>query len=157
MLKDGSSLQVVPIVYQYSQPHHESMRCHKYLKRYYLKNVDVKCNVRLCFCSLSVCLDVICVWTEALTFHMDILKYLCLNYSHVPSFVMSVSLVHIGVGGWDGVGCGPGHFCTLLRNHPYYTLCVLCLSVFRRERSKQWRWPNVSVYPIGIFTSGTNF
>lgn len=28
---------------------HESMHCHKYLKRYYLKNVDVKCNVRLCF------------------------------------------------------------------------------------------------------------
>lgn len=49
------------------------------------------------FCSLSVCLDVICVWTEALTFHMDILKYLCLNYSHVPSFVMSVSSVRTGV------------------------------------------------------------
>lgn len=48
------------------------------------------------FCSLSVCLDVICVWTEALTFHMDILKYLCLNYSHVPSFVMSVSSVRTG-------------------------------------------------------------
>lgn len=35
----------------------------------------------------------VCVWTEALTFHMDILKYLCLNYSHFPSFVMSVSSV----------------------------------------------------------------
>lgn len=132
MLKDGSSLQVVPIVYQYSQPHHESMRCHKYLKRYYLKNVDVKCNVRLCFCSLSVCLDVICVWTEALTFHMDILKYLCLNYSHVPSFVMSVSLVHIGVGGtgWGVVRGTSAHYYAIILTILY----VFYVSVFLDEK-----------------------
>lgn len=57
---------------------------------------------------------------------MDILKYLCLNYSHVPSFVMSVSLVRTG--GWRG-GAG-GRFCTRLRIHSYYTLCVLHVSVF---------------------------
>lgn len=71
------------------------------------------------FCSLSVCLDVICVWTEALTFHMDILKYLCLNYSHVPSFCYECELAAYG-----------GQFCTQLRIHSFWLYSVFYVSVF---------------------------
>lgn len=81
----------------------------------------------VCLPRRSLC----CVNRNMNLFHMDILKYLCLNYSHVPSFVTSESLVCIlegnvegGVGVWGGVTSAHDvHSCL-------HCVCSSCLSVF---------------------------
>lgn len=120
-------------------------------RQYYLKDVDVKCNVGFFFyfnyyffvCFEVFCLFVVlgflvclprrslCVNRNIDSFHTDILKYLCLNYSHVPSFVTSESLVRILEGDVEGGGVfwgegSPLHTTSTLA----YTVCVLYLIFF---------------------------
>lgn len=73
------------------------------------------------------------------------LKYLCLNYRHVPFFCYKCVCVCLCVWAWCTLDVASAHSI-----HFYYTLCFLCLSVFRQERSYQWRWPKC-LYPVGTF------
>lgn len=68
----------------------------------------------------------LCV-SEALNFHeKDILKYLCLNYSHVSSCSF--------------YECDS---CVRTRAHVYVNKCIRVCSMFSDENKKQWEWPNV--------------
>lgn len=71
--------------------------------------------------------------TDTLTFHTDVLKYLCLKYSHVPFFVTSAIR--------SVTGRALVHTTTL--SSLLYSVCSVSLCC-RLEMRMQWRWPKCS-------------
>lgn len=90
-----------------------------------------KCIVRLrFFVSFLVCLDVLCAYQKHCVFtKKDILKYLCLNYSHVSSCSF-----------YERESCC---VCAFTHIHTYVNQCIRVCSMFSDKNKMQWEWPNV--------------
>lgn len=74
---------------------------------------------------------------------MDILKYLCLNYSHVPSVIMSVNSVLTEGGRRVGGGARPH------TAHSFLLTCMCFMSVFLDRNGVS---NDGQMSTIGIFT-----